>query len=277
MSDESIKARIRKLLALAADDGAADNEINVALATAQRLMQQHRLSESDVTVDSRSPEQIAKETKYGRTKVWADGEKVPQWYGSLAQVIADFIGTTGVYCDRPQIKRNEKGLVVNDGRGNGVYAAGWQFYGPAEDCELAAELFQEMLLTVVATAQLKWGGRGFRGESLSYGLGFVNGLRQRVNEAKEAVSRETETEKLKYIGTGPAPVTALALIRSNTLIAAKKYHAKQWLRKEAGIKLTTKSATRGYSSFDGGAYASGQADGRSTELTANRTRKLTAQ
>lgn len=41
--------RVRKLLARAADSGSSETEVKVAAAEAQRLMQEHKLSEADVT------------------------------------------------------------------------------------------------------------------------------------------------------------------------------------------------------------------------------------
>lgn len=92
MSDiGKIKERIRKLLNLAADDGAAEGEIDNALRAARRLMLQHQIGEDDVAAapeQLKTPEQIAADTSYGTAKSWGAPGRAPAWIGQLAMAVA---------------------------------------------------------------------------------------------------------------------------------------------------------------------------------------------
>lgn len=50
MSKEKILRKIRRLIALANDQAASDNEVQVALAKAQSLIAEHKINESDINI-----------------------------------------------------------------------------------------------------------------------------------------------------------------------------------------------------------------------------------
>jgi hypothetical protein len=266
-----IKDRIRKLLNLAADDGAAEGEIDNALRAARHLMMAHQLSEDDVTVppeDLRSPEEIADDAEYGTAKSWGEAEREPAWKGSLAVTIASFIGTVKCYHDCPMVHRKPTGIVANDGRP--VY--GWVFYGPHDDCILAAELHQEILLTCATAAKLKFGGSLMRGPGRDYCDGFARGLANKVYESQRAL----EKEAAKITGALAADCRTLSLAsvqRATAIAVAKQERARDWLTKEKGVLLQSKSVA-GRSIRDEGAYGEGKADGHSQSLSKTRVARI---
>ena len=248
MADISkIKDRVRKLLNLAADDGAAEGEIDNALRAARRLMLDHQLSEDDVSApeeDLRTPEQIAADTKYGTAKSWSNASRVPSWQGTLAQAVAKFIATVDVYHDHPAVMRMPSGIVKHDG----LPVVGWVFYGPHDDCVLASELHQELLLACATTAKLKYGGALMTGPGRDYCDGFAQGLYEKVKQATIDVEAG-KTPKLE----GPQ-CNALSIVRATNIAKAKQDFANKWL--------------------DSGAYSQGKSDGSSQSLSRSRTARI---
>lgn len=108
--------RIRKLLALADDEGAADNEADVARRLAERLMSAAGLSEADVrsTTEGDPVATVAKEV----------GDKLrSRWPGILAVAVSRI---TGCYCYRDL--NNEGRLTwigTADQRATAIELYGW--------------------------------------------------------------------------------------------------------------------------------------------------------
>lgn len=266
-----IKDRIRKLLNLAADDGAAEGEIDNALRAARRLMLDHQLSEDDVTQpeeDWRTPDEIAADTEYGTAKSWGDAASAPTWKGTLASAVAKFVGTVQVYRDNTQQCRLPSGIVRFDGRS----VTGWVFYGPADDCQFAVELHAELMLTCAASAKLKYGGGLVSGAGRDYCDGFAAGLYEKMQDAEKAIEHERAVNLVAPASDQKA-CTALAVVRATDIIEAKRDYAKDWLKKEKGISLG-KASRRGRSIRDRGAYSAGRSDGRSQSMTRTHTRKI---
>jgi hypothetical protein len=264
---DKIKDRIRKLLNLAADDGAAEGEIDNALRAARRLMLQHQLSEDDVAAtpeDLRTPEQIAADTQYGRSSSWTNTGRPPSWNGQLAMAIADFIGTVKVYREHPRQRRRLSGIVMYGGK----EVSSWTFYGPADDCELAAQLHEELMLTCATTATLKFGGSTFAGNARDYCDGFARGLWDKIKAAQQAVSKEQPA------AIAGQTCTALSIVRATDIALAKRKRADEWLQQECGVKLAT-SRRRGRSIGNGDAYRQGRVDGAAQSLSRTRAARIT--
>lgn len=266
-----IKDRIRKLLNLAADDGAAEGEIDNALRAARQLMLAHQLSEDDVTApveDLRTPEQIAADTEYGRDKSWASSPRLMQWQTMLAQTVCKFLGTVQVYRDTAKVHHKPSGVVANDGEP----VRGWVFYGPRDDSILAAELHQELLMTCATAAKLKYGGALVTGPGRDYCDGFAIGLANKVFEAQQAM----EQEAAKITGALQSDCRTLSVVdvaRAGAIAVAKQGRASEWLKEKAGVRLRT-SGGYGRQVGDSGAYETGKSDGRSQTLTKTRTARI---
>lgn len=263
---DKIKDRVRKLLNLAADDGAAEGEIDNALRAARRLMLNHQLSEDDVATaaeDLRTPEQVAADTKYGCSSSWTNTSRPPSWNGKLAMAVANFIGTVKVYREPPRQRRRDSGIVMHQGKP----VSSWTFYGPADDCELAVQLHEELILTCATTATLKFGGNTFAGNARDYCDGFATGLAERIRESQAAVAKE---EPAAISGS---TCRALSIVRATDIALAKRKRADEWLKEECGVKLG-KSSGSSRSIGNSGAYQTGRADGSSQSLSKSRAARI---
>lgn len=265
---ESIKNRIRKMLRLAADDGAAEGEIQTALEGAQYLLARHQLDQDEVMAegqeqpaDLRSPEEIARDCEYGRTASFSTIGRAPQWQDWLASAVAKFLGTVQTYKAPDSRYTKPTGIVANDGKP----VTSWVFYGPCDDCEFARDLHQELMLACAATAKLKFGGGIVKGPARDYCDGFAMGLYRKIEESQKAM----ETDPLRISSATAPQSTALTVIdlkRSGEIIVAKREQASDWLQQSTGIKLRTRS-TKSRWVRDTGAYNAGRADGASQTLT----------
>lgn len=274
MSDlNRIKERIRKLLNLAADDGAAEGEIENALRTAREMMLAHQLDEDEVTLppeDLRTPEEIAAATEYGTARSWADMSRPPQWMATLAVAVAEFVGTVHVYNNHPERQVLPSGIVKHDGR----RVKSWEFYGPADDVAFAVELHQELILAAASTAKLKWGGGLARGEASEYCFGFASGLYDKVMAAKKveevAPALPGRTQDVLSQQT-----CALTIVRATDIMQAKREQAIEWLHKKAGWRPSGKYRSGGSRSIHNDrAYSQGRADGASQSLTRSRVARI---
>jgi len=88
MSDkEKVMERIRKLLALATDDGATENEAAIAMKRARKLMDEHQIKQIDIEnmADARSK---LKGEKQDFGDSWK--KRPPKWLSTLCVAVADF-------------------------------------------------------------------------------------------------------------------------------------------------------------------------------------------
>ena len=106
MDLEKIKDDIRCMLNLAADDAAAEGEIENALRFAKRLMDRHNLSEDDLDAD---PEIALEEAEFARQRVNGDSSKLATWEKMLAAHICNVIGGIDYYSDTAKDARNAVG------------------------------------------------------------------------------------------------------------------------------------------------------------------------
>lgn len=172
-TDDRIKDKIRKLLALAADPGAAPNEAETAARQAAALMAKHDL-------DLAMLEEQALRDQFDLTTQEARGcrpgkrnpSEVPPWIGIIAWGVK-------TYCR----------VRVKGGRGV-IY-----FSGPREDVELARWLHE--LLLDQAYSQSK--GLGL-GDANAFRNGFAAALQRRLKDL--AAQRDQVEEELAVSPTG---------------------------------------------------------------------------
>lgn len=265
---DKVKARIRKLFNLASNDAATEGEVAAALEAARQLLLANQLSEDEIrddeVVDTRTPQEIAANAEYGTAKSFSTSSRAPRWQGQLAMGVAEFVGTVGVYKNsRDERRVSAVGFAMHGGQ----CVTNWVFYGPAEDCLLAAELHQELILTCATAAQLRYGGGVVRGDSRDYCDGFASGLYAAVKESQASVSR---TGLLTH---DAGQCGALVCVRATSIIEAKREQSDKWLAKSQGIKLRTRTV-RGRSVGNRDAYHQGKADGRSQTMSKTRAPKL---
>lgn len=239
---KQIKQKVKKLLNLGNDPAAFDGEVRNAMAAAQRMMDQHHLSEADLSQEGGYEEQMT------QSHVYTNGSSLSTWESSLAHAVADVVGTVGWYRSHPMMRRTEQGFAVVE-NGQPQKAVKVMFYGPAEDVEIAKELFTDMSLTIMTMARLKY-GTVFRGEGRSYCEGFT---RELAEQAK--------------LGTKARSNTCSAIVLKKADLARK------WLKEVAGVKLYS-AGSRSSSSNSLEAYREGRRDGAQAGMSVNRKSKL---
>lgn len=261
LSIDKVKDRVRKLLNLAHDDAAAEGEIDNALRFAKQLMDEHHLSEDDL---SQEPEDQYKQIENSPkcSQFVSVSGRIYAWESGLSMFCARFVGGVGTYIDsRKTPARDHRGMAILHPRTNEPYAARRIcFYGIAEDVALAAELFHELRLSIIASAILKFGGY-CKGDGGYYCEGFVAGLREKTRKAEEQSKPLASDSK------------ALVLVdRRKDLIERKKDAGNEWLKSQ-GIKLCSGSHRSG-ASGSSDSFHEGRSDGRSTDVSVSRTKKL---
>ena len=255
MSMESVKAKIRKLLNLADDDSAADGEIDNALKFARKLMLKHSIDEEDVRTAEEAYAALdgfnVSDVEYGTAAADTTKRNLSAWESMLTQVICDLVGT--VKCYSTKSTRTAYGTVRLDKNGRWLDHSQIVFYGPDEDARDAAELFREWSETIMAMGVLKYGG-SHRGNGRSYCGGFADGMYRKVR-----AQLETEREDVARLHNGATSTALVVLQNSLEIQRQKRDHAKDWLRTEKGIKLSSRGGSRsGY----GDGYSTGYADGQ---------------
>ena len=263
-----VKDQIRKILSIANDDAASEQEVQNALAIAARLMDRHHLSEDDLQTSPQEQEQDARTAPRTKTQVFSDNARMPQWEKSLAGVVAKIVGGVGYYVSPPVYRQTAAGLAVRDANGKATKATSLVFYGIAEDVETAIQLWGELRLAISALARLRYGSVA-RGDGAAYAEGFVAGVEE--NRTEREATEYSEARRLTYTGTS----TAMVLVeRRNALIQQKATLAKAWLASPegGGIKLRMQSAGGSTGSSD--ARGQGRTDGGKYNANASRTLKI---
>lgn len=265
MSDkERIKKTIRDLLNLANNDAAFDLEAENALKFARKLMHRHNIDQSDLeTLRDEHEIAAAADVEYGRKHCFSEAATLSWWERTLASVIADTIGTLKWYMETKMVRTTPHGTVdFRDGKKS--VATRITFYGPAEDCADAIDLFDEWRQVIIAMARMKFGGV-FRGKGRSYCEGFAAALWEKVTVMRdqEVFAIEDNTDK-SY---------ALMLRNSTAIMKAKREGASEWLEKTQGVKLRKGNSTS-YRKHYAGAYKTGREDGRKSEVTRTRKKRL---
>lgn len=242
---ETIKNRIRKLMAVAGDGVAPEGEIDNALRLAAKLKDAHHIADADLgTIDD------AKAEEMGRTFATTQGAKFSTWECTLAWAVCDLFGCVKYYSTHETAPIRVNGVAVMDGntvrKGRRV-----AFYGPAIEAAEAASLFEEWARSIAAMGCLRWGGC-FRGDGAMYCYGFATALREK--------SRQIDAERIAVqakplIGSTS---TAITLTHRYDLLKSK---AKAWLGTEFNIHLSTGSRRGGYSAGSSGALAEGRSHG----------------
>lgn len=261
MELEKVKDKIRKLLAIAADDAQADGEIVAAMKLAEAAMRAHQLERADLEAETQEAE-TSKPIEYGEALAAGSAARLATWENRLYGAVRDLVGTVDAYCTWTKAANND----LWNSAGRTVRALMW--YGPAEDAEIAKQLFSEWRAVIATLAQGKYGG-AYRGLGARYADGFADALAQRAKQEAEArrVVVTSSTTAIIKSGTG-----SLAQV-----LEAKKQGAKTWLTKERNIQLGKGGKSNGYGyrgSGDWDARIAGHADGSRADFSAKRKPRL---
>lgn len=264
----SITEKIRKIMAIAGDGAASEEEIENALRHAQRLMDKHHLTEDDLAHAPEDDYATVDRATFGDHRSWV-GVKMYAWETRLSQFVADLVGVK-IYCDYVRPMR-VRGVMQFSDDGKRKRGRSFVFFGVDEDAHIAAEMFDELRLMIAAMARLKWGQVYVR-DGGAYCEGFVSGLQSKLCESRDAEKLEAQ----RCIAQTDASDRANALVlieRRTALVKYKRDKASEWLSKEKGIKLRS-GGSRGGASGSGDARREGHSDGRAANVSAIRRRKL---
>jgi hypothetical protein len=248
---DKVKDRIRKLLNLAENDAATEGEINNAVNFAQRLMQEHHITQEDIHTHAADQERV----EMNQEAAFTSGVKVCAWEHALANFVTEMIGSVGVYSAGTHNATTPHGTMLFDNKGQPCKRHKYVFYGEIEEARLATDLYTDLTRTIAAMARMRYGG-ALRGDGRDYGLGFVSGLRTKLSEAKTQAQTET---------------TALA-VRCTQIVTQKRAAAGDWL-KSVGVDLH-RSTRRISGASNGNAYGQGKADGAKANVTATRRARI---
>jgi hypothetical protein len=265
-----VKQQIRKLLNIADDDAASEQEIQNALAIAAKLMDRHHLSEEDLQESRHTQHQEAQDADRCKQSAHGDNVRMPQWEKSLAVVVTNIIGGVGLYCHATAQLQTPSGLPMRDGRGNILKASTVVFYGIAEDVELAVQLWHELRLAISAMARLRYGSVA-RGDGAAYAEGFVSGLEQ------QHIARQFAEKQQAAIEDRQAGSRSVELIcRRADLIKQKSEMARAWLLSPDGGSIKLRTQSGGGSSGSSDARGQGRTDGSkyNTAGAGSRMRKI---
>ena len=234
MDIEKIKDRIAKLLAVATDDAATENEKDVAMRAAHAYMVKYNLEREDIDNHNK----ISDEFKVVSVpSLWT---RMTPWESQIAMIVISHI-VKGSFC----VAKKEG----NTGRNHGtVGQAILDFVGLGFDAEIAAATYVFIRDSLISQCAKKYGSP-VRGDGRMYALGFVNGV--------ASVAKSTALSIITLSN-------ATALIRTDMLQAAAKNH---YLSLMDG---RLKSSSRNISGTANDAYYSGVVDGRCADASQRR-------
>lgn len=263
-----VKQQIRKILSIANDDSASEQEVENALAIAARLMDKHHLSEEDLEESPQDQERDARTAPKTKQSAHGDNIRMPMWEKQLSRVVATIVGGVGYYCHSSAPLTTPSGLAIRDHRGNQMKASTVVFYGIAEDVETAIQLWNELRLAISALARLRYGSVA-RGDGAAYAEGFVSGLE---SKHKQQAENEKQQARIAEQQTGGRGVELIC--RRDALILKKHELAREWLASPEGGGVKLGKSTGYGSAGDQNARGQGYSDGGKYNATATRTRKL---
>lgn len=258
MNIDKVKAKIRKLLAVASDNSVADGEIAAAMKLAEAAMDKHHLERADV--EASAPSDAKVETEYGQATSKPTGARISVWESTLFNAVKRIVGSVDAYTSSTV---ETSGTFAKSKRQKVLI-----WYGPAEDARLAADLFEDWTRIISSMAMGKYGSC-LRSTGARYANGFATALFQHA---------KAEAAKRSEIVT---PSTQAIVMRSDgslaDMLVKHRKAGKQWLS-STGVHVGASSSRRSAGNRNGGdfdAYAAGKSDGSQSGFAANRQAKLT--
>ncbi len=232
---EKILRRLRALDKTAQNAASTEGERRNALRMMQSLMLENHLTRDDIEGREQTSDRA-----FTRLSCAVNGQRICTWEIALARyIVHEFFPLVQFYRDKV--------------RDRSIF---W-FYGPRQDVSNALALFKELLLTIAASAYLRYRSYA-RGSGASYAEGYVAGLPRQVpgsagsaGNAKQADSVDASQRELM-----------LGQAATNNRMMVVHDQARKWLGMECGVRLA--SVTRsGRQQHDGVAASHGQRDGAS--------------
>ncbi|MFO1065441.1 MAG: DUF2786 domain-containing protein [Pirellulales bacterium] len=238
---DKILKRLRALDNTASNDASTEGEKRNALRMMQDLMLRHNLNRRDITQDDK-----ADSVQFTRLACPVSGARACTWEVMLAAYI-----TTEIL------------PVVQWFRSSHKHRTMFWFYGPWSDVRNAIELFREMLMTIAASAMLRYGGYA-RGSGASYAEGYVAGL-PRAGSPMESAGKKSGPNESDASPESQVPTSQERALATCRTLAVQET-ASEWLWLECNIRLHTVHRSGRYG-HDPGAASRGREDGAKHEVT----------
>eukprot|EP00697_Spironema_sp_BW2_P005076 gnl/Spiro4/16852_TR9073_c0_g1_i1.p2 gnl/Spiro4/16852_TR9073_c0_g1~~gnl/Spiro4/16852_TR9073_c0_g1_i1.p2 ORF type:complete len:264 (-),score=24.00 gnl/Spiro4/16852_TR9073_c0_g1_i1:2671-3462(-) len=260
MDQQTIKDRVRKLMAVAGDGVATDGEIENAMRLATKLIDEHHLQPEDYS-QPQQPDDLTMGRSFGTSQ----SERMSTWERTLASAIAKMFGCIKCYVDHQTQPIRVNGVAQTDATGVRM-GRKICFYGPLVESAEAADLFSEWSRSIASMGVIRWGGC-FRGDGAMYCQGFAQAILDKARKIDTARQLVQAKPIPQFSGDGSTAITLAGrygLLRD----AAEKY-----LRDECKVKLST-TRSSGYRSGDRGAYSEGHAHGSQADFGRASKRKM---
>lgn len=245
---DRILHRLRSLDSTASNAASTEGEKRNALRMMQTLMLRHHLSRDDISEDD-----SVDNVQFTRMTCYVNGKRGCSWEKGLAMYVVGEVLTT-VQCYTST--RSKRTCVC--------------FYGPKSDVGNCVSLFRELLVTIAASARLRYGGYA-RGSGASYAEGYVQGLPRSGSTAADDNDHDHDGDASQAAGRGPedssggTTAAQQALIQTRTI--AVQSAALDWLASECNIRLRSTSGY-GRSQHDEAAATQGRRDGAKQQVAA---------
>jgi hypothetical protein len=266
MDIEKVKDTIRKMLNLAGDEAASQGEIDNAMRFAARLMEKHQLSEEDLSKVDEKLVDIEKAACDRATSYCMGATTLGHWHNTAANFVCAFVGGVKWYYIRKAIHR-EGGIVQLSRSGIPKYKAVITFYGIAEDVEIAKQVFDELQVTVIAMAKLRFGAV-YRGSGRSYCEGFMSGVYSKWREDQD------RQLKLAQQPTTSSGTSLMVIDGRKALVSKKELRARHYAEEELGMVFGKGRSLHSHG-VDHSAYSEGRTDGSRYNVSNARRKKLT--
>ncbi len=242
---EKILRRLRALDKTAQNAASTEGERRNALRMMQSLMLENHMTRDDIE----DREQTC-DLAFTRLACTVNGQRICTWEIALANyIVREFFPLVQFYRDKV--------------RDRSIF---W-FYGPRQDVSNTLALFKELLLTIAASAFLRYRSYA-RGSGASYAEGYVAGLpRQNPGPVAETSNASQIDASQRQLMLGKAAADNRAMVVHN--------QARKWLEIECGVRLVSASRS-GRNQHDGIAASLGRRDGASHVMEVpGRTKRIT--
>lgn len=249
---DSIKARIKKLMAYANDGAASDGEIENALAHAARLIDAHHLDSAEFAAAEKRDEH-----EMGRSWGKTESPKFHRWEITLSSAIEQLFGCVKVYLDGAKEPYRVNGIAqfyTGKYAGQRKMCSKVCFYGPVIEAQEAAELYQEWCASVAAMGVIRWGGA-----YKSHGAAYCEGFTSALYEKAAALNHARQLTQAKPLAQLPG-VTTTAITLADRYTALQE-RASDWLKDTVKLKLGTGSGHSGTGHGGSDARREGRAHG----------------
>ena len=176
MSLQSIIEKVNKLLSLSSSSNA--NEAALAAAMANKLIDQYRLSESDLAQTQDDP--LIQDDGF----LYETG-RIVRWKSILAYVLSKHYGCALF-----------NSLILINGRKSSRY----KLIGRKSDIEITKYMFNWLLLECQRLVKQEAYGNG-KIFAQSYCIGFVEGIRNQLKSSREEISQQANQQAISRINS----------------------------------------------------------------------------